>query len=395
MPDKLLDRLYYDPLTGFVGLSKMYSRAKQVDPKVKRSEVKRYLDKQELSQVFAPKAKLLSYPIYSSIPNAYQADLMFLKPDKGFKAVLTIINVNTRKGYVYALKTKTAKEVSEALSQFISAVKECHSITTDNGKEFLNTHVLRLLKKHNIDHYINQAGDHRKMGLIERFNRSLKMILVRYQQHNDTNEWYDVLRKIIINYNNSPHYALRGIGSVNGLNTPESITKEDEKELIWRSIQKTVKVKRLEKLVEGQSVRVMLSKALFAKEGKRWSEEIGVIVGKNGNKFQVEFEDKSIVEKNHNELKVVEAMMEKKRGRAEGKDKKKKKGKKESFKEGQQEVYAPEKIVDEKTVKGRKMYLIKWEGYSDRENTWEFIENIRLKNRSRKTRLEREWDATK
>ena len=41
-----------------------------------------------------------------------------------------------------------------------------------------------------------------------------------------------------------------------------------------------------------------------------------------------------------------------------------------------QEFFQVEKIVQSKTLKGRKYYLIKWVGYSSKENTWEPIEHL-------------------
>lgn len=38
--------------------------------------------------------------------------------------------------------------------------------------------------------------------------------------------------------------------------------------------------------------------------------------------------------------------------------------------------YVVEKIVDRRKLKGRTQYLIKWEGYSSNENTWEDADNL-------------------
>ena len=70
---ELLERLYYDPEQGFCGELKLYKRAHALDSTIKHKDVKQFLAKQELSQVFAPKMRLLSYPIYSAVPNSYQA----------------------------------------------------------------------------------------------------------------------------------------------------------------------------------------------------------------------------------------------------------------------------------------------------------------------------------
>jgi len=37
----------------------------------------------------------------------------------------------------------------------------------------------------------------------------------------------------------------------------------------------------------------------------------------------------------------------------------------------EEENYEVEKVVDDKTEKGKKFYLVKWKGYSDADNTWE------------------------
>ena len=51
-----------------------------------------------------------------------------------------------------------------------------------------------------------------------------------------------------------------------------------------------------------------------------------------------------------------------------------KKGTKRKQKE--EEVYKVEKIVGKRVDKGRILYHLKWEGYSDSENTWEPKENL-------------------
>lgn len=43
-------------------------------------------------------------------------------------------------------------------------------------------------------------------------------------------------------------------------------------------------------------------------------------------------------------------------------------------------VYNVEKIVDSRELNGRMQYLIKWEGYSSRHNTWEYDEDIYCKD---------------
>ncbi|ELA47169.1 hypothetical protein VCUG_01358 [Vavraia culicis subsp. floridensis] len=39
-------------------------------------------------------------------------------------------------------------------------------------------------------------------------------------------------------------------------------------------------------------------------------------------------------------------------------------------------IYQVEKIVDSRIYKGKKQYLIKWEGFPSNENTWEYAKDI-------------------
>lgn len=41
-----------------------------------------------------------------------------------------------------------------------------------------------------------------------------------------------------------------------------------------------------------------------------------------------------------------------------------------------QEFFQVEKICDCKTIRGKKLYLIKWVGYSSKDNTWEPLVNL-------------------
>jgi len=42
----------------------------------------------------------------------------------------------------------------------------------------------------------------------------------------------------------------------------------------------------------------------------------------------------------------------------------------------EEDVYDVERIVDDRIYRGKKQYLIKWVGYPDSDNTWEFKSNL-------------------
>lgn len=41
-----------------------------------------------------------------------------------------------------------------------------------------------------------------------------------------------------------------------------------------------------------------------------------------------------------------------------------------------EDIFDVERILDDRMVRGKKQYLIKWVGYPDSENTWEYEENL-------------------
>ncbi len=51
-PNALLEKIYNNPKTGFVGAEKLLKRAKQIDPKITMKHVKLFLNDNPINQVF-------------------------------------------------------------------------------------------------------------------------------------------------------------------------------------------------------------------------------------------------------------------------------------------------------------------------------------------------------
>lgn len=66
-------------------------------------------------------------------------------------------------------------------------------------------------------------------------------------------------------------------------------------------------------------------------------------------------------------------MTKQKRTRNESKDKSSKSGSDEDLSEGE---YIVEKVVDKRKRNGKMQYLLKWQGYPDSDNTWEYVDNV-------------------
>ena len=143
--NELLDRLFIDPKTGFVGAEKLLKRAKQYNPKITMKQVKGFLDDNSINQVFQNPLTSKHLPRIHGKIGHYQADLTFLtrykKQNSNFHILLVVIVVNNFKG-------KTQKSVYEALEyiqkQALKHGRPINVLHTDNGKEFQNASIRNL-----------------------------------------------------------------------------------------------------------------------------------------------------------------------------------------------------------------------------------------------------------
>jgi len=94
------------------------------------------------------------------------------------------------------------------------------TFSTDGGSEFKGL-VKKLLKEYHINVYTAHPGDHRRQGIIERFNRTLLSKIKKYFKFTDTLNWVDSLEDFIENYNNTEHSFLQAkpIDIYNGKDT--------------------------------------------------------------------------------------------------------------------------------------------------------------------------------
>ena len=153
------------------------------------------------------------------------------------------------------------------------------AVTTDNGSEFLNKVVQDIFKDNKIKHYLCQVGDHNKMGMIERFNRTIKNYLRRYFTSHKTYNWVDVIDDFLYNYNNSFHSSIDA--------EPASITKEQIDRARSDAIQFNAYVRDALKININDRVRVKLNRNKFDKEGEYWSKGMYTVMGLVGNKYRV------------------------------------------------------------------------------------------------------------
>ena len=213
MTEDKLSKIYYDPehlWTGRKAIT-MLRDATKLPPK----QIKTWLTKQALWQVYLPYPKRIDHPHYyvTEVNKIHQADLLYLPHDKvylnKYKYTLNVIDVASR--YKATLKTKNASEVADAFKDIYKrgALKYPTELHVDNGTEF-KAGVLKLMQEKNVKVVSATTKYHHNFtAFVERFNKTLAERLFKVQDAQelqnptkDSKIWVKYLYKVVQKLNN-------------------------------------------------------------------------------------------------------------------------------------------------------------------------------------------------
>ena len=194
------------------------------------------------------------------INDTYQADLVDMKAysdvNRGYKYILTVINVFSKFGWGLALKNKTGPEVTKAMATILSKEKPVRNIQVDSGSEFYCQPFQNLMKEHKINLY--STFSNLKASICERYNRTLKTKMFKKFTLNVNYKWIDLISELVEEYNNSKH---RTIGM-----KPKDVTKKHEARLLrkYKTMEARVR-QRKSRFKIGNKVRISKYKHIFEK----------------------------------------------------------------------------------------------------------------------------------
>jgi hypothetical protein len=156
--------------------------------------------------------RIVAYRPLSIIQMDIYVMAKYVTGNKGYKYILCMIDVFTRKVWAYKMKKKDNDNVQASFKKFMSDsnIKEYTPtiLMSDNDSTFINKSFQQILEQNQIIHQPNILDDHHALGLIDRFARTLKMILTRLFLQTKKTNWIDYLDEIIKNYNNNGHSAI-------------------------------------------------------------------------------------------------------------------------------------------------------------------------------------------
>lgn len=237
---------------------------------------------QVVREIHAPARKKFSrrkYVMYG-IADTLQADLIEMQPykreNRGHRYILIVIDVFSKMAYAEPLMNKTGSAVTQAMSSIIKKVHRqnpyhhINNLHTDEGTEFYNSTMKRLMDKFKINHY--STFSHMKASIVERLIRTIKRRLYMQFSMQGSYKWLEILPETIDRYNNTRHRTIRM--------TPNEVNSENELHLLdtvykYKQLISTSALRRSAKFKVNDHVRLSKYKMLFDKSyTPNWTTEV-------------------------------------------------------------------------------------------------------------------------
>ena len=262
---------YHDPLKpGSLGGLTRFAKANKITVKRAREVLERDLG------YTLHKPRRRRFPttpvVVFGIDEQWTADLIevinIAKYNRGYRYLLTVVDVFSKHAWVQPVKNKTGKAVTDAFEKILkTGGRKPINLQTDDGKEFYNKTFQELMKRKDIHHF-STSGDS-KASVVERFNRTLKQRLYRYFTVKNTLNFVPVLQDLVQGYNRSYHRSIK--------RAPNQVTQANSSE-VWETLYGGKKKKKTPRLKVGDRVRLNEKFRTFKKGYlPGWTEEVFVV----------------------------------------------------------------------------------------------------------------------
>ena len=189
----------------------------------------------------------------------------YSKVNRGYKYSFTNIDIFSKHAYAFPLKTKTVKEIESCLQKIVKERKPKY-IWFDQESAFLSKEMLNFFKDNNVKIYYTHSD--LKAVIIERFNRSLRELMMKSFVKNNNTVWYNNLPELIKTYNYRYHSTIKM--------KPKNVKKLNEKH-VKNTVYNYDITNKEPKFKVNDLVRISLKRrALFHKPtgNIRWSEQL-------------------------------------------------------------------------------------------------------------------------
>lgn len=347
--EKYLKKLYYNAENpaSFSSYDKLYQEAKHEFPNIKIAEIKKWLNKQLVYSLHKDaRKKFKRNPMIAEKPyENFQADLIdmqqFSAANNGNKYILTVIDIFSKRANVAILKNKSAQNVCNAFEKIFQYFKPL-KLQTDNGKEFTNKCFKNLMKKYSIIHFTTKNKEI-KCAIVERFNKTLKNKMFKLFTSKGNNEYIEEINDLIESYNNTYHSSIKM--------KPNDVS-EDNSHIVFKNLygfkNKRELLRNLKnpKHKKGDKVRLKYEKKIMDRGYyPNWTDSLYDIYKSVKGLYKPQY----IIELDKGKYKRLYP---------------------EEIQKTEINLFRIEKVLKQKTLKGKKYFYVKWLNYPTSQNSW-------------------------
>ena len=277
--------------------------------------------------------------IVNHINEIHSTDLVdmtqYSKMNRGYKYIFTNIDVFSKIANAYPIKSQKLQEIKACFEKIFKKNKP-KFIWSDKEPAFLSKEMQQFFKDNDVKIY--HTNSHLKAVVIDRFNSSLRELIMKEFVKNNNTVYYNILPKLIKIYNNRYHNTIKM--------KPAEVNKNNEK-YIKENIYTYNKTSKIPKFKIGDLVRISLKRRdIFDKASSniKWTEELFKIYSINKSNF-ITYKIKDLNDE------IIEGIFYERELQKTT---------------NTSEVYIIEKIIK----KNKNKYLVKWRNYSDNFNSW-------------------------
>ena len=145
-----------------------------------------------------------------------QADLidvsnpLLVRKNRGVTFLLLLIDIMTKKVWMYALKNKSASVMKRMLTRWLNQIDTPPKVLrTDHGTEFKNNAVQQLLASRGVEW--QGASGTMKACIAERVNKTMQVLIYKFMSDSESHVYIDKLPALVRTYNERKHNSLDGM----------------------------------------------------------------------------------------------------------------------------------------------------------------------------------------
>ena len=207
--------------------------------------------------------------IVNHIDEIHSCDLVdmvkYSKVNRGYKYIFTNIDIFSKYAFGFLIKSKKISDIKLCFEKIFKERKPKY-IWSDQESSFFSKEMLKFFEDNNVKIYHTYSN--LKAVVIERFNRSLRELMMKEFVKNNNTVWYNILPELIKKYNNRYHNTIKM--------KPINVNKTNEKH-IKNTVYNYNITNKKPKFKINDIVRISLKRReLFDKPtgNIKWSEEL-------------------------------------------------------------------------------------------------------------------------